>query len=115
MIVDQAEQSKVRQDHLDKLKQSGLTAAEYCRQHGLKEHQLSYWKKEASKAGRKAGPAPKPAAFVRVTPSQAPTAQMARPPAAARLVFGPGVAIEFGSGTDVAWITSLARAMGGAL
>ncbi len=31
--------------HLDSWKETGLTQAEYCRQHNLKHHQLVYWKK----------------------------------------------------------------------
>jgi len=31
--------------HIDSWQQTGLTQAEYCRQHNLKHHQLVYWKK----------------------------------------------------------------------
>ena len=31
--------------HIDSWQQTGLTQAEYCRQHNLKHHQLVYWRK----------------------------------------------------------------------
>ncbi|MEJ2731314.1 MAG: transposase [Deltaproteobacteria bacterium] len=31
--------------HIDSWQETGLTQAEYCRQHNLKPHQLVYWKK----------------------------------------------------------------------
>jgi len=31
--------------HIDSWQETGLTQAEYCRQHNLKHHQLVYWKK----------------------------------------------------------------------
>jgi len=32
------------QKHLEAWQQSGLTQIDYCRQHGLKPHQFTYWK-----------------------------------------------------------------------
>jgi len=31
--------------HIDSWQETGLTQAEYCRRHNLKQHQLLYWKK----------------------------------------------------------------------
>ena len=39
--------SKIWQAHLRALQKSGLTRAEYCRQHNLSYHALTYWKKKA--------------------------------------------------------------------
>ena len=33
------------QEQFENWKESGLTQAEYCRRHGLKQHQWWYWKK----------------------------------------------------------------------
>ncbi len=34
--------------HVETLKQSGLTRAEYCRQHNLSYHTLTYWQRKLS-------------------------------------------------------------------
>jgi hypothetical protein len=34
---------------IEQWRQSGLSQAEYCRQHHLKDHQLSYWKRRFEK------------------------------------------------------------------
>ena len=36
--------------HVGALKQSGLTRAEYCRQHKLSYHTLTYWQQKLSKS-----------------------------------------------------------------
>ncbi len=36
--------------HIDSWQETGLTQAEYCRQHNLKHHQLAYWRKRFLKA-----------------------------------------------------------------
>lgn len=42
----QLEQKRIYwKQHIDSWQSTGLTQAEYCRQHSLKHHQLVYWKK----------------------------------------------------------------------
>jgi hypothetical protein len=36
---------KIWKTHLERWKQSGQTQVAYCREHGLKPHQFTYWKK----------------------------------------------------------------------
>ena len=44
--AEQIEQKRIYwKQHIDSWQQTGLTQAEYCRQHKLKHHQLVYWKK----------------------------------------------------------------------
>ncbi len=44
--AEQLEQKRIYwRQHIDSWQQTGLTQAEYCRQHNLKHHQLVYWKK----------------------------------------------------------------------
>lgn len=47
--VIQPTNSKIWQAHLKALRKSGLTRAEYCRQHNLSYHALTYWKKKADR------------------------------------------------------------------
>ena len=44
--AEELEQKRIYwRQHIDQWQQTGLTQAEYCRQHDLKHHQLVYWKK----------------------------------------------------------------------
>ena len=44
--AEELEQKRIYwKQHIDQWQQTGLTQAEYCRQHDLKHHQLVYWKK----------------------------------------------------------------------
>jgi len=44
--AEQLEQKRIYwKQHIDSWQQTGLTQAEYCRQHNLKHHQLIYWRK----------------------------------------------------------------------
>jgi hypothetical protein len=44
--AEQLEQKRTYwKQHIDSWQETGLTQAEYCRQHNLKHHQLVYWKK----------------------------------------------------------------------
>ena len=41
-----SEQSRTYwKQHIENWRSSGLTPAEYCRQHGLKDYRFTYWKK----------------------------------------------------------------------
>lgn len=43
---DQAREWRHRQAHVTALRKSGLSRAEYCRQHQLSYHRLAYWEKK---------------------------------------------------------------------
>jgi hypothetical protein len=44
--ADQIEQKRIYwKQHIDSWQETGLSQAEYCRRHNLKDHQLTYWKK----------------------------------------------------------------------
>jgi len=43
--LDPAAKEQFWEENIEQLKQSKLTRSEYCRQRGLKLHQLIYWKK----------------------------------------------------------------------
>lgn len=93
--------------HLDKFRASGLSRGSYCREQGLKVHQLAYRldrcvKMKATSKG----------AFARVV-AVAPTATATARSTAARLVFAGGVALEVDSGADPAWIARLITHVGG--
>lgn len=46
--------SKIWQAHLKAWQKSGLSRAEYCRQHVLSYHALTYWKKKADRQQKNA-------------------------------------------------------------
>ena len=47
--AEQLEQKRIYwKQHIGSWQQTGLTQAEYCRQHNLKHHQMVYWKKRFS-------------------------------------------------------------------
>ena len=44
--AEEVEQKRIYwKEHINQWQQTGLTQAEYCRQHHLKHHQMVYWKK----------------------------------------------------------------------
>ena len=44
--AEQLEQKRTDwKQHIESLRDTGLTQAEYCRRHNLKHHQLVYWKR----------------------------------------------------------------------
>jgi hypothetical protein len=85
---------------------SGLSRRAYCREHGLKVHQLAY---QLGRAGKQRAATGK-AAFARVVATD-PGAVGAK--GAARLCFGDGVALELDCGADPAWIAQVIAAVGG--
>ena len=44
--AEREEKRRSWREHLDKWRASGCSQAEYCRQNGLRENQLSYWKRK---------------------------------------------------------------------
>ncbi len=106
MAIKTLDRATFWRQHLKNFQASGLTRGAYCRQHGLKTHQLAYQLDRAGKV-----PADK-TAFARVA--------IAAPPAvarttAARLRFGGDVALELDAGSDPVWIARVIAAVGGRL
>lgn len=90
-------------EHLKRWRHSGLPRLEYCRENGIKDHQLRYW------AGRVAGAdaKPKPRAFAKAVveaSSPVPTSG-----GAARLVLPSGAVIEFSPSVEPSWIARVAQ------
>lgn len=90
--------------HISKYRASGQTRAEYCRQHGIKLHQLAYQVVQHNKMG------PEESGFAKVAVTDAPVAPCR---SGARLLVGGGIAVEFDAGTDPAWVARLVAAVGG--
>lgn len=88
-------------DHLKKWRQSGLTRLEYCRDSGVKDHQLRYW------AGRLAIAGSKPKAFAKAVAATAPAASASV--GGARLVLLGGAVIEFSPTAEPSWIGRVAQ------
>lgn len=49
--IDQPRNMRYWHAHVKALRQSGLSRAEYCRQHNLSYHALTYWYRKLSRAG----------------------------------------------------------------
>ena len=108
MATRNSDQTIQWQEHLDKYKASGQSRRAYCRDHGLKLHQLAY---RLDRLRTK--PASKTSAFVRVVTASAVAPVPNR--FAARLIFGGGIALELDSGMDPAWLARLVAHVGGRL
>ncbi|MBV9955220.1 MAG: hypothetical protein JOZ70_08210 [Pseudolabrys sp.] len=104
MAIKTPDRAAFWQRHLENFQASGLKRSAYCREHGLKLHQLAYHLNRAGKM-----PAAE-AAFARV--AVAPAVPVARF-GAARLCVGGDVTLEFDSGSDPAWIAQVVTAVGG--
>ena len=57
--------------HIEAWHRSGLSQGAYCRQHGLSQSSLSYWRTRLAKASEKAAP------FVTIVPVPLPTSPQA--------------------------------------
>ena len=106
MAVKNSNQVAFWQQHLEKFRGSGLSRGAYCREHGLKAHQLSY---QLDRGGKTK--AASKAAFARVV-TTAPASE-ATGTCAARLIFGGGISLEVSSGADPAWMARLIAHVGG--
>jgi hypothetical protein len=104
MAIKTPDRAAFWQQHRENFRASGLTRSAYCREHGLKLHQLGY---QLDRAGKT--PAAK-AAFARV--ALAPPVAVART-VAARLCFGGDVTLELDAASDPAWIAQVIAAVGG--
>lgn len=103
MAIKTADRAAFWQRHRENFQASGLTRRAYCREHGLKLHQLGYQLDRAKKvtSGK--------AVFARVV-TAAPVAVTRR--GAARLSFGGGVVLEIDAGSDPTWIAQVIAAVG---
>lgn len=88
-------------EHLKKWRQSGQTRLEYCRESGIKDHQLRYWASRLAEGGTS------PGAFAQVVADR--TAAVPTLGGAARLVLPSGAIIEFSSAAEPSWIGRVAQ------
>ena len=96
-----AEKRRMRHAHIEAFRAGGLTRAAFCRRHGLKLHQLIYWKKPYDKS-RSA-----PVNRVGATLPRA----MAPASTALRVVVGSGRRIEVDRGFDPVTLAQLIHAL----
>ena len=101
MKTNREEARAVWIEHLKQWRQSGRSRLEYCREHGVKDHQLRYWAGRLAAASKSSRPS-----FVKAVTAASPI-----PPTsgAARLLLPTGVVIEFSAATDPAWIVRVAQ------
>jgi len=98
--------------HVKALSASGLSRAEYCRQHSVRYGQLHRWQVRLGKGGL----APrKPSSFVRARPAgdTKGAADVAPRLPSMRLVVGKNTFFEFPASSDPQWVAALAMALGG--
>ena len=105
MAFKKSEQAIPWQEHVDKLKASGMSRPAYCLEHGLKVHQLAYHFRRLGK-----GRASNKNVFARVV--TAPAGMPVPSRVGARLMLGGGVALEIDSGVDPVWLARLVSHVG---
>lgn len=91
------------QAHLAAWQRSGLSQAEYCRQHGLAPADFSWWKRELAKRGLTTPP-PAPFVPVQVIARGADTT-------GCEVVLRNGRRLRLGPDIDPAWVAKLAAAL----
>ena len=106
MAIKSSDKAAIWQQHLADFRASGLSRTAYCREHGLKVHQLDY---RLDRAGETTKAIAK-STFARVALPKVSTYVEKR---TARLVFGGGVSLELDSGADATWIAKVIAAVGG--
>ncbi len=105
--------SKFWSEHITAFHSSGLTRAEYCRQNGIKAHQMAYHLKTQEEAISNDSPSPfVPTGFARV--EHVPAELIKAPPVSIEpTTDNVGVSISFGRGTDPVWAARFLAALGG--
>jgi hypothetical protein len=109
MVIKNGDRKMFWQRHVAAFRASGQTRVAYCREQGLKVHQLGY-RLDRTGMGSSVGKS----AFARVVATET-AARVVVKGAAARFSFGGGVALELDTGTDPAWIARLIAHVGGRL
>ena len=99
------DQSAFWHQHTGKFLASGLSRNAYCREHGLKIHQLTY---QLARRGK--GVVASSGAFAQVSAVDVPPVSARS--GCARLLIGGTAALEFDTGVDPAWVARLVQAVG---
>ena len=94
------------QQHVEAHKASRLSRRVYCAQHGLKEHQLTYY------IGRLGKPSSNKTAFAQVVVEKTSEPSIKKP-FMARLIFNSHVVLELDSTADISWLAKLISEVGG--
>lgn len=92
-------------EHLESWRKSGLTQADYCRQHKLLQGDFSWWKSELARRDAGAGP------FIPVRVPEAPPAR--EPGYSFELVMAGGRVLRFDAGVNAAVLGAVVRALEG--
>lgn len=98
----------LRAEYLVRFEKAGMTAAAFCREHGLEKQTFYNWRQKARRAG---------GGQVRRTPQFAEVTVTANGPsqpegAAIRVQLVGGAALEVRAGTDPLWLAQVLREVG---
>ena len=99
-----SERERKWREHVRAWRKSGLSQAEYCRQHGLMPHDFSWWKGEIARRDSRAP------AFVPVQVALPQTA-----PYAFELELSGGRVLRFDAGVDPMALNTVVRVLEGAV
>ncbi len=100
-MIKKGERKMFWHRHVSAFRASGQTRVAYCREHGLKAHQLDY---RLNRAGKRVSASK--SAFARVITAEVPAPAVPKA-AAVRLCFRDGMVLELEAGIDPAWIARL--------
>lgn len=95
-----------RNEYVALFAKSGLSAAAFCREHGLSEQGFYYWRKMAPRARLVATTAESAPRFAEVAVTSASTT------GAICIHLPAGLSVEVHGGTDAAWLGQVVRELG---
>ena len=95
--IPRAEENKRKREywrsHIERWQESGSSQTEYCKEHGLKDHQFTYWKKQIIRTGAATE-------FVSVNLSSFTNKHLPQPGNLLRVVVSNGLKVEVEAGFD---------------
>ena len=94
------------QAHVKAQKKSGLNRAEYCRQHKLPYHSLTYWYNNSSGSGKKSTIVPVPCRSIAKLPLQPESSAL-------KLILPGNISIEVGDNFSPTTLTRLLASLEG--
>jgi hypothetical protein len=95
--ISRAEENKRKREHwsshIERWQESGLSQSQYCKEHGLRDHQFTYWKKRMVQTETAAK-------FVSLNLSSFTNKQPPQPGSSLRVVVSNGLKVEVEAGFD---------------